>query len=83
MFVFCEWTILGWQKWGIVLENEMSENWIDQKMSTIIVHTNYSWNIKLQKCAGISGLWALNEINQKKNPESMKKNRGSRLEVTC
>ena len=28
-------------------------------------HTTYSWNIKWQKCAGISGLWVLNEIIQK------------------
>ena len=38
-----------------------------------IMHTTYSWNIKWQKCAGISGLWVLNEIIQKKYPENMKK----------
>ena len=36
-------------------------------------HTTYRWNIKGQKCAGISGLWVLNEIIQKKYPENMKK----------
>ena len=36
-------------------------------------HTTYSWNIKWQKCAGISGLWVLNEIFQKIYPENMKK----------
>ena len=36
-------------------------------------HYTYSWNIKWQKCAGISGLWVLNEIIQKKYPENMKK----------
>ena len=36
-------------------------------------HTTYSWNIKWQKCGGISGLWVLNEINQKNYPENMKK----------
>ena len=36
-------------------------------------HTTYSWNIKLQKCAGISGLRVLNEIIQKIYPENMKK----------
>ena len=36
-------------------------------------HTTYSWNIKWQKCPGISGLWVLNEIIQKKYPENMKK----------
>ena len=36
-------------------------------------HTTYSLNIKWQKCAGISGLWVLNEIIQKKYPENMKK----------
>ena len=29
------------------------------------IHTTYSWNIKWQKCAGISGMWVLNEIIQK------------------
>ena len=42
------------------------------------LHTTYSWNIKWQKCAGISWLWVLNEIIQKKYPENMKKNRGTR-----
>ena len=36
-------------------------------------HTTYSWNIKWKKYAGISGLWVLNEIIQKKYPENMKK----------
>ena len=36
-------------------------------------HTTYSWNIKWQKCAGISGSWVLNEIIQKRYPENMKK----------
>ena len=36
-------------------------------------HTTYSWNNKWQKCAGISGLWVINEIIQKKYPENMKK----------
>ena len=30
-------------------------------------------DIKRQKCAGISGLWVLNEIIHRKNPENMKK----------
>ena len=37
------------------------------------MHTTYRWNIKWQKWAGISGLWVLNEIIQKKYPENMKK----------
>ena len=36
-------------------------------------HTTHSWNIKWQKCEGISDLWVLNEIIQKKNPENMKR----------
>ena len=40
---------------------------------TLATHSTYSWNIKWQKCAGISGLWILNEIIQKKYPENMKK----------
>ena len=40
--------------------------------SIILVHTTYSWNIKWQKCAGISGLWDLNEIILK-NPGNMEK----------
>ena len=39
----------------------------------LAVHTTYNWNIKWQKCAGISGLWVLNEIIQKKYPENLKK----------
>ena len=35
------------------------------RSSSIIYHTTYSWNIKCQKCACISGLWVLNEIIQK------------------
>ena len=49
----------------------------------IPVHTTYNWNIKWQKCAGISGLWVLNAIIPKKYFENMKKNCGSRLEVAC
>ena len=37
------------------------------------VHTTYSWNIKWQKCAGISGLWVLNEIIQNIYLENMRK----------
>ena len=35
-----------------------------------------------QKCEEDCGLWVLIEIIQKKNPENMKKNCGSRLGVT-
>ena len=48
----------------------------------ILIHTTYSWNIKWQKCVGISGVWVLNEISQRKISWKYKKNRGSRLEVT-
>ena len=40
-------------------------------------HTTYSWTIKWQKCAGISVLWVLNEIFQKKYPENMKEIKGA------
>ena len=39
--------------------------YICTKIIQLTVHTTYSWNIKLQECAGISGLWVLNEIIQK------------------
>ena len=49
------------------------EFWIPNMMHQIFLsHTTYSWNIKWQKCAGISGLWVLNEIIPKKYPENMK-----------
>ena len=36
-----------------------------------------------QKCEGNCGLWVLNEIIKKEYPENLKKNRESRLGVTC
>ena len=45
-------------------------------------HTTYSWKIKWQKCAGISGLWVHNEMIQKISWK-YEENRGSHLEVTC
>ena len=47
--------------------------YVMQAICLHIWHTTYSWNIKWQKCAGIFGLWVLNEIIQKKYPENMKK----------
>ena len=38
-----------------------------------MLQTTYSWNIEWQKCIGISDLWVLNEIIQKRYPENMKK----------
>ena len=37
------------------------------KQKLVRTHTTYSWNTKWQKSAGISGLWVVNEIIQKKN----------------
>ena len=48
-----------------------------------LYHTTYSRNNMGQKCEGNCGLWVLNEIIKKKYPENLKKNRGSRLGVTC
>ena len=45
-------------------------------------HTTYSRNNTHKKCGDNSGLWVLNETI-KKNPENLKKKRGSRLGVTC
>ena len=45
------------------------------------IHTTYSWNIKWQKCAGISGLWVLNEIIQQQYPENLKKIVGAVLKL--
>ena len=54
-----------------------------QQLTNYSTHTTNSWNIKWHKCAGISGLWVLNEIIQKKISWKYEKNRGSHLEVTC
>ena len=39
----------------------------------MLVHTTYSRNNMHQKCEGDCGLWVLNEIDEKKYPENMKK----------
>ena len=47
------------------------------------LHTIYIRNDMGQKCEGNCGLWVLNEILKKTNPENLKKNRGCRLGDTC
>ena len=44
-------------------------------------HTSYSRNIMCLKCGGDCGLWVLNEIIQKKYPESLKKIVGALWEL--
>jgi hypothetical protein len=47
----------------------------------ISAHTTYSRNIMCLKCGGDCGLWVLNEIIQKKYPESLKKIVGALWEL--
>jgi hypothetical protein len=45
------------------------------------LHTSYSRNIMCLKCGGDCGLWVLNEIIEKKYPESLKKIVGALWEL--
>ena len=45
------------------------------------IHTTYTRNIMCLKCGGDCGLWVLNEIIQKKYPESLKKIVGALWEL--
>ena len=61
-------SIRGCQKCNFVLERPQL---FEFEVATC--RTTYSINIRLQKCAGICGLWVLNEIIKKIYPENMKK----------
>ena len=52
-------------KAGMSVKQAVCYNILRYAIACNSVQPTYSWNIKRQKCAGISGLWVLNEIIQK------------------